>query len=57
MLYLTVDSCNYKYEDDLCVSELFDFVKMKFGILDWGIKITTLENGKWVLYVAGVAGE
>ena len=57
MLCLTVDSCNYKLEkDDLCVSELFemlDSVKVEIGILDWGIKMTTLEDGKWELYVAG----
>ena len=61
MLCLTVDSCNYKLEkDDLCVSELFemlDSVKVEIGILDWGIKMTTLEDGKWELYGAGVAGE
>ena len=47
---MTIDSCNYKLEkDDLCVSELFemlDSVKMEIGILDWGIKMTTLEDGK-----------
>ena len=57
MLCLTIDSCNYKLEkDDLCVSELFemlDSVKVEIGILDWGIKMTTLEDGKWELYVAG----
>ena len=57
MLCLTVDSCNYKLEkDDLCVSELFemlDSVKVEIGILDWGIKMTTLEDGKWELYGAG----
>ena len=49
-MYVTVDSCNYKLEkDDLCVSELFemlDSVKVEIGILDWGIKMTTLEDGK-----------
>ena len=54
---LTTDSCNYKLEkDDLRVSELFemlDSVKVEIGILDWGIKMTTLEDGKWELYVAG----
>ena len=47
---MTVDSCNYKLEkDDLCVSELFemlDSVKVEIGILDWGIKMTTLEDGE-----------
>ena len=45
-----IDSCNYKLEkEDLCVSELFemlDSVKVEIGILDWGIKMTTLEDGK-----------
>ena len=45
-----LDSCNYKLEkDDLCVSELIemlDSVKVEIGILDWGIKMTTLEDGK-----------
>ena len=53
-MYVTVDSCNYKLEkDDLCVSELFemlDSVKVEIGILDWGIKMTTLEDGMDVLY-------
>ena len=57
MLYLTIDSCNYKLEkDDLYVSELFemlDSVKVEIGILDWSIKMTTLADGKWVLYGAG----
>ena len=50
IVYVTIDSCNYKLEkDDLCVSELFemlDSVKVEIGILDWGIKMTTLEDGK-----------
>ena len=50
IVYVTVDLCNYKLEkDDLCVSELFemlDSVKVEIGILDWGIKMTTLEDGK-----------
>ena len=45
-----VDSCNYKLEkEDLCMSELFemlDSVKVEIGILDWGIKMTTLKDGK-----------
>ena len=44
-----IDSYNYKLEEDLCVSELFemlDSVKVEIGILDWGIKMTTLEDGK-----------
>ena len=55
MSCLTIDSCNYKLEkDDLCVSELFemlDSVKVEIGILDWGIKMTTLEDGKWELLI------
>ena len=61
MLCLTIDSCNYKLgKDDLCVSGLFemlDSVKVEIRILDWGIKMTTLEDGKWELFVAGVTGE
>ena len=45
-----LDSCNYKLEkEDLCVSqlfEMFDSVKVEIGILDWGVKMTTLEDGK-----------
>ena len=45
------DSCSYKLEkENLCVSELFemlDSVKVEVGILDWGIKMTTLEDGEW----------
>ena len=44
------DSCNYKLEKEhLRVSELFellDSVKVEVGILDWGIKMTTLEDGR-----------
>ncbi len=44
------DSCTYRLErEDLVVSELFqlfDSVKHEIGILDWGIKMTTLEDGK-----------
>ena len=25
--------------------EMLDFVKVEIGILDWGIKMTTLEDG------------
>ena len=46
-----IDSYNYKLEkENLCVSELFEMldssVKVEIGILDWGIKMTTLEDGK-----------
>ena len=58
IVYMTVDSCNYKLEkNDLCVSELFemlDSVKVEIGILDWGIKMTTLEDGKISIYVTHV---
>ena len=44
------DSCNYKLEkEQVCISELFemlDSVKIDVGILDWGIKMTTLEDGR-----------
>ena len=43
------DCCTYKLErEDLVVSELFqlfDSVKDQIGIADWGIKMTTLEDG------------
>ena len=49
MLCLTIESCNCKLEkDDWYVSEVFemlDSVKVEIGILDWGIKATTLEDG------------
>ena len=49
------DLCKYKLEKrDLVVSELFqlfDSARAKIGILDWGVKMTTLEDGK------GVGGE
>ena len=42
--------CKYKLEKkDLVVSELFqlfDSARNKIGILDWGVKMTTLEDGK-----------
>ena len=45
------DSCSYKLEKGaLKVSEVFqllDSVKSEIGILDWGIKMTTLEDGGW----------
>ena len=47
------DSCSYKLEKGaLKVSEVFqllDSVKSEIGILDWGIKMTTLEDGGWSL--------
>ena len=46
---LSVDSCTYQLEkEDLVVSELFemlDSVRDEIGIVDWGIKMTTLEDG------------
>ncbi len=46
---MCADSCTYRLErEDLVVSELFqvfDSVKDQVGILDWGIKMTTLEDG------------
>lgn len=42
------DSCSYKLEkEELVVSELFqllDSAKTRVGILDWGLKMTTLED-------------
>lgn len=46
---LLTDSCSYKLEkEDLRVSELFEMInaaKVEVGIQDWGIKMTTLEDG------------
>ena len=46
----TIDSCTYRLEkEDLIVSELFqllDSVRDQIGIVDWGIKMTTMEDGE-----------
>ena len=46
-----LDSCTYRLEkEDLVVSELFqllDSVRDRIGIVDWGIKMTTMEDGWW----------
>ena len=42
------------------MSELFetlDSVKVEIGILDWGIKMTTLEDGKVMGFIMHVFGE
>ena len=48
--FLSVDSCTYQLEkEELVVSELFemlDSVRDQIGIVDWGIKMTTLEDGR-----------
>ena len=45
----SIDSCTYRLEkEDLIVSELFqllDSVRDQIGIVDWGIKMTTMEDG------------
>ena len=47
---LYADSCTFKLEKEhLKVSELFPLLngqKTRLGIMDWGIKMTTLEDGK-----------
>ena len=47
---LFADSCTYQLEkEELVVSELFemlDSVRNQIGIVDWGIKMTTLEDGR-----------
>ena len=38
-------------KEDLKVSEMFSLIngeKTRLGILDWGVKMTTLEDGKEV---------
>ena len=49
------DSCTYHLEnEDLIVSELFqllDSVRDRIGIMDWGIKMTTMEDGGCVVGV------
>ena len=50
------DSCTYRLEkEDLTVSELFqllDSVRDQIGIVDWGIKMTTMEDGVSVFNVS-----
>ena len=53
MLFVTTGKISYKIDkDQLVVSELFavlNSVKVQLGIADWGIKRTTLEDGKTTL--------
>ena len=46
-----VDTCTFKMaKEHLKVSELFPMIngeKARLGILDWGVKMTTLEDGKY----------
>ena len=48
--------CTYRLEkEDLIVSELFqllDSVRDWIGIVDWGIKMTTMEDGGYVFDVS-----
>ena len=50
------DSCTYRLEkEDLIVSELFqllDSVQDQIGIVDWGIKMTTMEDSGCVFNVS-----
>ena len=49
---MITDSCTYQIDkEDVVVSELFALfnnVKDEIGIVDWGIKMTTLEDGKLI---------
>ena len=36
--------------------QLFDSKRRQVGILDWGIKMTTLEDGEWEGGRAGMEG-
>ena len=49
-LSLSLDFCTYQLEkEEPVVSELFemqDSARNQTGIVDWGIKMTTLEDGK-----------
>ncbi len=49
---LSLDTCTFKMaKEHLKVSELFPMLnreKARLGILDWGVKMTTLEDGKHV---------
>ena len=52
----TAGKISYKIDkEQLVISELFsllDSVKIQLGILDWGIKRTTLEDGNhWLLVI------
>ena len=48
--FCPADSCSFKIEKEyLKVSELFPRInseKTALGILDWGVKMTTLEDGE-----------
>ncbi len=52
--HTNTDSCSYKLDKgSFKVSEVFqqlDSVKTELGILDWGIKMTTLEDGELTYY-------
>ena len=47
--YFVSDTCSYRLnKEDVIVSELFELlesVRDQIGIVDWGIKMTTLEDG------------
>ena len=48
-IHVHVDTCSYRLDKEkVVVSELFellDSVRDQIGIVDWGIKMTTLEDG------------
>lgn len=50
--FLFSDSCTFKMEKEhLKVSELFPLInseKVRLGILDWGVKMSTLEDGQFL---------
>ncbi len=49
LIIILTDTCLYRLDKDkVVVSELFellDSVRDQIGIVDWGIKMTTLEDG------------
>ena len=49
LIIILADTCLYRLDKDkVVVSELFellDSVRDQIGIVDWGIKMTTLEDG------------
>ena len=55
MPYYDVDTCTFKMaKEHLRVSELFPMLnreKTRLGILDWGVKMTTIEDGMTLRYI------
>ncbi len=52
-MLVVIDTCSYRLnKEDVIVSELFELlesVRDQIGIMDWGIKMTTLEDGMFIL--------